>query len=161
MRSMEKRTSDVGEHSQIQMCNYFLFKKDAVPVNGSKICPVFSSPWLWFSGSHRPCWLSPAYAIAADFFLGLRFGASGFSLEEAWASGIWKLLALGSWSPALGLNPAGSWWHWLLVACGTNRIQMPSCFHSLKQMCFPDGLHKGFVSSFVDEWWWWYLEEYY
>lgn len=38
---------------------------------------------------------------------------------------------------------------------------MPSCFHSLKQMCFPDGLHKGFVSSFVDEWWWWYLEEYY
>lgn len=65
MQSLEKRDSNVGEHCQIQMCNYFLFTKDAVPLIGSKIWPGLSSPLLWFSGCHRPSWLSCGYATAA------------------------------------------------------------------------------------------------
>lgn len=83
MQSLEKRDSNVGEHCQIQMCNYFLFTKDAVPLIGSKIWPGLSSPLLWFSGCHRPSWLSCGYLLQqAMLFPGsvLR-DVLGFSLE--------------------------------------------------------------------------------
>lgn len=96
---------------------------------------------LWLCYCSRPC-----------FFLGLCFGMCWDSAWKQFEHRVFENCLLRFLGPSIRAESCRQLVAQSAGASGLNRIQMPSCFHSFKQMCFPVGLHKGFVSSFVGEW---------
>lgn len=102
-----------------------------------------------------PGWAVVIYCSRPCFFLGLCFGMRWDSAWKQFEHRVFENCLLRFLGPSIRAESCRQLVAQSAGASGLNRIQMPSCFHSFKQMCFPVGLHKGFVSSFVGEWWWW------